>query len=135
MKVLLIAATTLLAPAAALAGADGPIGKWRTGDGSAQVQIRECSVGLCGSIVATADRSGADENNPNPSLRGRKLLGLPILSLKKAGDNTWSGDVYNAQNGQNYHARLSMSGDSALTIEGCVPDTNVCGAEKWTRAK
>jgi uncharacterized protein (DUF2147 family) len=132
MKVSLIAAVIVLAPAAALAG---PAGKWRVGDGTAVVSIRQCGSGLCGSIAATSDGGGVDENNPNPALRNRSLIGLPILSLRKDGDNLWSGSVYNAKDGQNYSARLSMSGESALTLEGCVAGTNICGAESWSRSR
>jgi uncharacterized protein (DUF2147 family) len=135
MKVSLIAALTLLTPAVALAGSSGPIGKWRTGDGAAQVQIKTCSIGLCGSSGAAADGGGTDDNNPNPALRGRKLIGLPILSLRQTAENLWSGDVYNAQNGQNYNARLTVKSETAIQIEGCVEGTNVCGAETWTRSK
>ena len=132
MKVSLIAALTLLVPVAAHAG---PVGKWRVGDGTAVVSIRQCGAGLCGSIAATSDGGGTDENNQNPALRGRKLVGLPILSLAPAGDNLWSGNVYNAQNGQNYSARMSMKGDAVLTLEGCAPGTNLCGEDQWTRAR
>jgi uncharacterized protein (DUF2147 family) len=132
MKVSLIAAMMALAPAVAHAG---PAGKWRVGDGTAVVSIRQCGAGLCGSIAATSDGGGTDENNQNPALRGRKLVGLPILSLAPAGDNLWSGNVYNAQNGQNYSARMSMKGDAVLTLEGCAPGTNLCGEDQWTRAR
>ena len=132
MKVSLIVVLAILTPAAAIAG---PAGKWRVGDGTAHVQIRPCGEALCGSIVWAADGGGLDENNPDPAQRGRKLIGLPILHLQKNGDNLWAGSVYNAQNGQNYSAKLTMIGDSTLTLEGCVLGTNLCGAENWARTK
>lgn len=132
MKISLIAATLVLAPVAAIAG---PVGKWRVGDGTAVVSIRQCGAALCGSIAATSDGGGVDENNPNPALRGRKLIGLPILRLEKTSENLWSGSVYNAQNGQDYTAKLSMTSDTALTLEGCAPGTNLCGDDQWTRAR
>lgn len=132
MKVWPLALSLLAAPTIALAG---PAGKWRVGDGAAQVQIKSCGGdNLCGSIAATPG-GGVDENNPNPQLRGRALVGLPILRLSKAGENLWSGTIYNAKNGQNYAAKMSMKSDTVISLEGCVPGTNVCGEDRWTRTR
>ena len=90
-RIALIMALTLLPPVAALAG---PAGKWRVGDGTAVINIHNCGAGLCGSIDSIPDRNAKDENNPNPAQRSRALLGLPILSLQKSGDNLWSGTIY-----------------------------------------
>ncbi|MGA3061734.1 MAG: DUF2147 domain-containing protein [Methylocystis sp.] len=131
-RIALIMALTLLPPVAALAG---PAGKWRVGDGTAVINIHNCGAGLCGSIDSIPDRNAKDENNPNPAQRSRALLGLPILSLQKSGDNLWSGTIYNAQDGQNYSARLTQKSDTVVTLEGCVPSTNVCGEDQWTRQR
>jgi uncharacterized protein (DUF2147 family) len=132
MKLARVAALALLFPTVALAG---PAGKWRVGDGSAIVQISDCGGGLCGSIAWTADKDGKDENNPVAAQRSRPLVGLPMLRLQKAGGNLWSGDVYNAKNGQNYSAKLSQKSEAQITLEGCVPGTNLCGEDSWTRVK
>ena len=129
-RIALTIGLTLLPPAAALAG---PAGKWRVGDGTAIINIHNCGAGLCGSIESIPDRNAKDENNPNPAQRSRALLGLPILSLQKSGDNLWSGTIYNAEDGQNYSARLRQKSESVVTLEGCVQGTNVCGEDQWTR--
>jgi len=131
-RIALIMALTLLPPVAALAG---PAGKWRVGDGKAIINIHNCGAGLCGSIDSIPDRNAKDENNPNPAQRSRALLGLPILSLQKSGDNLWSGTIYNADDGQNYSARLTQKSDTVVTLEGCVQGTNVCGEDQWTRQR
>jgi uncharacterized protein (DUF2147 family) len=131
-RIALTTALTLLPPVAALAG---PAGKWRVGDGTAVINIHNCGAGLCGSIDSIPDRNAKDENNPNPAQRSRALLGLPILSLQKSGDNLWSGTIYNAKDGQNYSARLSQKSETVVTLEGCVQDTNICGEDQWTRQR
>ena len=131
-RIALIMALTLLPPVAALAG---PAGKWRVGDGTAVINIHNCGAGLCGFIDSIPDRNAKDENNPNPAQRSRALLGLPILSLQKSGDNLWSGTIYNAEDGQNYSARLTQKSDTVVTLEGCVQGTNVCGEDQWTRQR
>lgn len=132
MKGYWICALILAAPTAALAD---PTGKWRVGDGTANVQIRHCGPALCGSIIWTPNRGGRGENNPNPAKRNRRLLGLPMLNLKPAGDNIWTGTVYNAKDGQNYAARLNLENENRIKLEGCVPETQVCGEESWTRIR
>ena len=128
----LVMALTFVAPVAVYAG---PAGKWRVGDGTAVINIHNCGAALCGSIDSIPDRGAKDENNSNPAQRSRALLGLPILSLQKTGDNLWSGTIYNAQDGQNYSARLSQKSETVVTLEGCVPGTNVCGEDQWTRQR
>ncbi len=132
MKGPLLAALIVMTPLAALAG---PAGKWRVADGTAHIQISQCGSALCGSIAWTDDGGGADENNPNPAYRKRPLIGLPILHLQASGENLWTGDVYNAKNGQNYSAKLNMVSETVLRLEGCVPGTNLCGEESWTRVR
>ncbi len=125
-------ALTLLAPAAALAG---PNGKWRVGDGTAIISVQNCGASLCGTIDAIPERGARDDNNPDPKQRARALLGLPILSLQKSGENLWTGVIYNPKDGQNYSARLSQKSESSMTMEGCVQGTNICGEDNWTRAQ
>jgi uncharacterized protein (DUF2147 family) len=128
-----IAALALLAPSVALAA--GPVGKWRVGDGGAIIALRACGAGLCGTIDAVPEKGAVDENNPNPAQRTRPLVGLPILSLQKSGDKQWSGTIYNAKDGQNYQASLTQVNETQLTLEGCVPGTNICGEDHWTKAR
>lgn len=130
---LAIPALTLLTASAALAA--GPIGKWRVGDGTAVVGLRMCGANLCGVIEAGPEKSALDDNNPDPAQRARRLLGLPILNLKKSGDNSWAGTVYNANDGQNYQASLKQTSETQLTLEGCVVGTNICGSDSWTRVR
>ncbi len=129
------AALILAALAFSTAAQAGPSGKWRVGDGSAVIAVRDCGSGLCGSIASIPERGATDENNPNPAHRARLLVGLPILNMQKAGENQWSGTIYNAKDGQSYSAKLTQNSESAVTLEGCVQDTNVCGQDKWTRVR
>jgi uncharacterized protein (DUF2147 family) len=127
-----IPALTLLTASAALAG---PIGKWRVGDGTAVIALHMCGANLCGIIEAGPEKGALDDNNPVPAQRTRRLLGLPILNLKKSGDNSWAGTVYNANDGQNYQASLRQTSESQLTLEGCVVGTNICGSDSWMRVR
>ena len=65
--------------------ADPIDGQWVTKDRKAVVTIGKCGATLCGKIskFLVTPPDGADQrdiNNPNPSLRSRKLMGLPVLT-------------------------------------------------------
>lgn len=121
--------------AAGAAQAAEPTGDWRIADGRAVVRIDDCGGALWG-IVAweKAGGVGRDVNNPNPALRDRPTLGLPIiLNMRPTAPGQWQGQVYNAENGQTYSASIRMLGDNALRIEGCVLGGIFCGGQQWTR--
>ncbi len=94
------------------------------------------STPLCGNIVWTKTPGGTDENNPDPAKRSRPVIGLEILlAMKQTGPNKWEGSVYNAENGKIYKAAMSLEGDDALRMEGCIMGGFLCGGETWTRHK
>jgi uncharacterized protein (DUF2147 family) len=132
---LMIAIPALTLLTASAAAAAGPIGKWRVGDGTAVIALHLCGANLCGVIESGPEKNALDDNNPDPAQRGRRLLGLPILNLRKSGDNKWAGTVYNANDGQNYQANLSQTSETQLTLEGCVVGTNICGSDSWMRVR
>lgn len=133
-----IAAGTLLA--AGTASAADPIGVWLVADGSAQIQIENCGGSLWG-VVVWEKTPGYDENNPNPSLRGRPVLGIPILlGLRPGVKQTWEGPrqawlghVYNAKNGETYDVDVRLTSPDVLHLEGCVLGGIFCGGQDWTR--
>jgi uncharacterized protein (DUF2147 family) len=108
-----------------------PTGEWRVADGTATVRIKKCGSGFCG-FVATATTPGKDIRNPDPSKRDRSVIGIEVLfNLKPTGDNAFTGETYNADDGQIYIATLVPNGPS-MEIKGCVPNGGVCGSETWT---
>jgi uncharacterized protein (DUF2147 family) len=113
-----------------------PIGVWQVADGTATVQIRKCGAALCGVVASTRTAPGKDDKNPDPSKRNRSVLGIEVLiSLRPTASNIWAGSSYNAEDGQMYAAQVSMQGEQALQIQGCVPNGGLCGSETWTRVK
>ena len=110
-----------------LAWADeGASGVWKLSSGKVTVRIAPCGSNLCGAIVGlakpldTKGRPKVDKRNPNTSLRGRPLMGLTILAnMKAAGDNTWRGTIYNADDGRTYSSYMKLSGNN-MKVKGCV---------------
>jgi uncharacterized protein (DUF2147 family) len=126
-------------PAKAQAGGN-PTGIWLTQAGDAKVRVSKCSGGICGVVVWLKDpinpatgKPQVDDKNPNPSLAKRPMIGLPLFSnMHSSGPNKWSGQIYNADDGNSYASHVSVSGPGILRVEGCVGA--LCGGENWTRS-
>src|SRR5262249_48302050 len=55
-----------------------PVGEWLVADRVARIKIVDCNGHLWG-VVAWEARAGTDTKNPDPKLRNRPTLGMPIL--------------------------------------------------------
>jgi uncharacterized protein (DUF2147 family) len=132
----LVAAALIAAPAKAA----GPDGIWLTQAGDAKVRVSKCGSGICGIVVWLRDpidpatgKAQVDDKNPNPALARRPIIGLSLFAgMRPAGENKWSGQIYNADDGKSYASSVSVAGPDALKVEGCVG--GLCGGETWSRA-
>ncbi|MEH2506013.1 MULTISPECIES: DUF2147 domain-containing protein [unclassified Bradyrhizobium] len=136
--IIAISAALLAAPSAFAQGAE-PTGVWLTQAGDARVKISKCGGGICGVIVGLKEpidqatgQPQVDDKNPNPALKRRPMIGLPLFSgMSPSGPNKWSGQIYNADDGGTYASSVSVTGADTLKVEGCVGA--LCGGENWTR--
>lgn len=110
------------------AQAESPaMGTWIMDNGKVTVKVSECNGNLCGTIVALKKplddegRPKLDKENPNPSLRKRRVIGLTILNnMKPNGDNKWKGTIYNPDDGYTYSSRMQLKSADRMKVEGCV---------------
>ena len=117
----------------AMGAQDGPTGTWRVEDGKALIRIVDCGGQYWG-VVAWEKAPGVDRKNPNPALRSRPTLGMPVLlALKPGQQGEWRGHIYNAEDGQTYDSHVKLAGAGRLRVEGCVMGI-MCGGETWSRA-
>lgn len=134
VAILMAASMALAAPALA---ADSITGRWYTKDKRALVTIAPCGAMLCGKISRLLEptKSGAttDVNNPDPVLKKRKLVGLPILSDFVADGSKWRGKIYDPNTGKTYRSIVSVGNGGKLNVEGCV--AMFCQTQIWTQAK
>jgi uncharacterized protein (DUF2147 family) len=133
--------TALLGAPTAKAQAGGEVtGIWLTQAGDARVRVSKCGAGICGVIVwlrdpinATTGKPEVDDKNPNPALARRPMIGLRLFSgMRPVGPNKWSGQIYNADDGNTYASSISVAGPDSLRVEGCVGA--LCGGETWSRS-
>lgn len=140
MRSISVAAVGLMClSGAALAGA--PQGTWLSEDGATKVQISNCGGKLCGTVVwldepvdTDTGKPKTDIRNPDPAKRNRPLIGLQVVrGLSPSGSNTWSGVIYNADDGRVYQASMQVQSERTAKVQGCVLGI-LCKAHTWTRA-
>jgi uncharacterized protein (DUF2147 family) len=140
MRTLILSGTILLAATAtAAAQAADPVGEWLVEDGSARIKVVSCPAvaqnqppSLWGVIWAET-KPGTDAANPDPSMKGRPMLGVPILiNMKQTQANLWNGKIYDARSGSLYDSKVSLSRSDMLEVRGCVAGF-LCGGQDWKR--
>ena len=137
--IIAIFAALLATSSARAQGAGEPTGVWLTQAGDARVRVSKCGGGICGVIVGlkqpidpATGKPQVDDKNPNPALKSRPMIGLPLFSgMRATGPGKWSGRIYNADDGSTYASNVSVTGADTLRVEGCVGA--LCGGETWTR--
>lgn len=125
------------------ARASDPTGRWWAERGFAQVEIRPCGEALCGEVAWLRhpfDESGCelrDAENPDPSLRGRPVLGLQILRGVRAvaGEpGEWSGgEIYDPGSGRTYRVALELDGPDRLRVRGYLGVRVLGRTTTWVR--
>jgi len=120
-------------PAAGQAPPD-PTGEWLVAKQIARIRIADCGDGhLWGVVAWEAQPGGIDSKNPNPDLRSRPTLGMPILlNMEQEKNNRWNGQVYNSEDGHTYSATITLVNPDTLRVQGCFLGI-LCGGENWSR--
>ncbi len=127
-----MAAGTAAAQPARISAPD-PTGEWLVAKQVARIRIVDCDGELWG-VVAWEATPGIDRKNPDPNLRTRPTLGMPILlGMKPGQDNRWEGEIYNSEDGHTYSANISLADPNTLRVQGCFLGF-LCGGENWSRA-
>jgi uncharacterized protein (DUF2147 family) len=133
----LVMATAIVSATPAHAAPAPVTGKWITTEGDSVITISQCGKTVCGRIskilVTTPDANLRDVNNPNPKLRSRSIVGLPILTQFKPDGKKWRGKIYDPRNGKQYRSILTLLKNGKLKVEGCI--AFFCQSQYWTRAK
>jgi uncharacterized protein (DUF2147 family) len=121
-----------------------PIGEWMVAQQIARIKIADCDGRLWG-VVAWEAKPGTDSKNPDPNLRSRPTLGMPILlgmtpskssnwNGQQTKTNKWEGQIYNSEDGHTYSASISLVDPHTLRVQGCFLGF-LCGGENWTRVE
>jgi uncharacterized protein (DUF2147 family) len=135
-------AAVILAPGQS--EASDPTGFWVKPDSerNAKIEITKCGRGnaqLCSKIVWIENPNDSrgrplhDVRNENPSMRDRPILGMPLFTgLTRSGPGTWTGKIYNPEDGNTYAATLTVVSRKQIMLKGCKAWL-LCGERTWLR--
>lgn len=102
------------------------------------IEIGTCGTTVCGKVLRVMKmmpdgRMPVDASNPDPSLRGRPVQGMMILTGFTASGALWNGRIYDPKSGKSYKSKLSRNPDGTLKVQGCVGF--FCKSFTWTALK
>jgi uncharacterized protein (DUF2147 family) len=83
--------------------------------------------------MSPKDETATDSRNPDPALRHRPLIGMPVLIDMTPDNNRWSGKIYNSKDGRTYKSHIEMRNANTLRVEGCAFGGMFCGGQNWKR--
>jgi uncharacterized protein (DUF2147 family) len=139
------ATAVLLASASqSQAASADPTGYWVKPDAEreSKIQVFKCGSGkklLCAKIAWLKEPLGrtgqplTDIRNENASLRNRQIVGLTIFTgLAPSAPSTWTGKIYNPEDGKIYSATLTVLSRSKILLKGCKAWL-LCGERHWLR--
>ena len=112
-------------------------GVWEVESGTAIVEIKDCGDGTpCGTIVdidAPDPMAILDDENPDPEMAKKPLIGAPMLwGFKEKSDKWSSGKIYDAESGKSYKSKLERQADGTLEVKGCIGP--ICQKQIWIAA-
>lgn len=110
-------------------------GVWKSKSGG-YVQIYPQGDHWEGTVVGSSDGVARyDKNNPDPKLKGRRLLGVTLLKgLKYQGGNEWDdGSIYDPNNGKTYSAKATLTGSDSLEVRGYMGISLLGRNQTWHR--
>jgi uncharacterized protein (DUF2147 family) len=140
-----MAAAVLVPATTTQAAAADPTGIWRKadqGERPGKIEVFRCGSGkryICAKIVWLQDPNDSkgnplrDVRNENPSMRGRAIMGLPIINgMAPVAANQWKGSIYNPEDGNTYSATLTLVAQNQIKLKGCKAWL-LCGERTWLR--
>lgn len=74
-------------------------------------------------LEENAERVGeirTDDENPDPALRSRSIVGISMFSEYEYDDGRWRGRIYDPKTGNTYQSRMEVDADGQLKIRGYI---------------
>jgi uncharacterized protein (DUF2147 family) len=111
-----------------MAASDRLCGKWQLKNEGLTIQVYKDAGEFKAKIVWFDDHDNTkqldywtDNQNPDPALRSRKILGLNVLEklTYDPNTNTWEdGMIYDAKNGRHWNSSVCIDKDGLLRVKG-----------------
>jgi len=133
MRVLIASMLLIATPALA---AESVTGSWRTDTNDGIIEIAPCGSAVCGRLAKSlvpVKPPATDFRNPDPALRNRPIIGLPVLTGFVQDGSVWRGTAYDPKVGKSYAATLQRIAPDQLKVRGCI--LFFCRSVMWSRAR
>lgn len=106
---------------------DDILGFWLNEEKDAKIEITNVSGKYFGKVVwlkepnETDGRPKVDDQNPEPSLQNRPIIGLELLKNFVFDEDEWnSGTIYDPDNGKTYKCTIKKGSSILLNIRGYI---------------
>jgi len=118
-----------------------PVGTWVDTAKESKVELYLCADKLCGKVVwlkEPNDKNGkplTDLLNQSTALKQRPILGMKfLLNVDQKNERKWGGgEIYDAESGSSYKAKIELQSPNVLKISGCLGF--FCDGAEWHRSK
>ena len=142
-RISLVFTFALLTAHAQAQDASAVLGEWHTEEEKAKVEIYECESGYCGKIISLKEPNHPDgtpkldTENPDESLRNRKIAGINILTgLEYDGDGEYEdGKIYDPESGKTYSCLMELEDSNTLEVRGFIGVSLIGRSQTWTRVR
>lgn len=117
------------------------LGVWYNTEKTAQVEIQKKGAEFIGKIVWLKEpiqggKPLTDNQNPDPKLKTRPMLGLPLLTGLKYSSGIWKGgEIYDPTSGKTYSCELKLKSPEILEVKGYLGFSFVGRTVEWTKVK
>lgn len=107
--------------------ADDILGFWLNEEEDAKIEITNICGKYFGKVVWLKEpneadgRAKVDDQNPEPSLQNRPIIGLELLKSFVFDEDEWnSGTIYDPDNGKTYKCTIKKGSATLLNIRGYI---------------
>ncbi len=118
---------------------DDIIGLWFNEEKTGKIQITKKEdqyVGTLNWVKIEPGDNGLDDENPNPKLRTKPLVGLNILKNFTFEDGEYSdGTIYDPKNGKTYSCIMKLESMDRLYVRGYMGFSIIGRTTYWTRVE
>ena len=121
---------------------DDILGFWLNEEKDAKIEITDINGKYFGKVVWLKEpneddgRPKVDDQNPEPSLQNRPIIGLELLKNFVFDEDEWnSGTIYDPDNGKTYKCTIKKGSDTLLNIRGYIGKEwmGLGRTTEWTR--
>lgn len=118
------------------------LGVWKTGEGTAHIQIVQNGSTFQGKIIWLRDpndpatgKPKTDQKHPDAKVRNRPIIGLTnVWGFTYKGDGVWEdGKIYDPKNGKTYDCVIKLKDNNTLSVRGYIGVTLIGRTDLWTR--